>query len=152
MIAKYKGHYCNVDVLKKPIEIWVYQPIEGFVKGVTKRGTVYYEKTVSLKELDDVFEVGFSVCWDGQWCGIYYNADKELLSLHTSDRKFADNHGMTELERGAYSCAKPASCFSEYRLWTKKLNSKEDVFTMVSYDEFKTLWTEMISDLVPPRD
>ena len=151
MIANYKGTYCKIDLNKIPIEIWTYHPIEGFERGITKKGTVYYEKFVKLEELDEVFEVGFSVCWDGQWCGIFYSAAKELLSIHTNDREFAENHGMTELERGVYSCAKPASCFTEYRMWTKDLHTKKDTYTIVNYEEFKVLWKQMISDLIPPR-
>ena len=151
MIAKYNDNYFNISLVRKPTRIWKYDYIEGFNKKIKKDGLIVYEKYIELNEIDEIFEIGFSVCWDGQWCGIFYSASKELLSMHTNDRKFAENHGMTELERGVYSCAKPASCFTEYRMWTRDLHTKKDTYTIVDYKKFKILWKQMISDLIPPR-
>lgn len=150
MIAKYKNNYCEIDLSVTPVNIWTYHPIDGFEKGITPQGIVYYEKFVELDEIEEVFDVGFSVCWDGEWCGIFYSAPEELLSLVTDDQDFAIAHGMYEFEYTMFRCALPASMFKEYRMWKSVLH-EESTYTMLSYEEFKVLWKLMVADLIPDR-
>lgn len=152
MIAEYKGTFCNIDLLVDPIEIWTYRPVEGFEKGITRRGTIFYEKKVSQKEIDRIFEVGFSVNWDGQWCGSSYNPVNNLLALGTNDRTFALAHNMEEDERGVYYCVLPLETFSEFRVKERDYITKEVSYRMVSPDEFKRLWKLFRTDLIPPRN
>lgn len=67
---------------------------------------VYYRKFVEQNEIEEIFEVGFSVCWDGQWCGVNYSPSKNILTLFSNDRKFALEHDMYEFERGVFDYAK----------------------------------------------
>ena len=151
MIAKYIGKYFCVDTTITPVQIWAYVPVEGFTRKSTRRGTVYYEKYVDISEIDKIFDVGFSVCWDGEWCGVFYSAEKNLLSVGTNNRDFAVAHDMEEFERGTFGCAVSASKFNEYRMYTQDFGAKEKTYTMVSYQEFKALWKQMIAELIPPR-
>ena len=151
MIAKYEGKYYCVDMSTEPVDIWCYSPVEGFEESITRRGIVYYEKTVALDEIERIFDVGFSVNWDGQWCGVFYSATKEIVSLHTNNRDFAIAHGMEEFERGTFECAVPADMFNEFRMWMRDVVQQTEVYTIISFEEFKSLWKQMISDLIPPR-
>lgn len=151
MIAKYNGKCFNISLIKKPTRIWRYDAVDEFQKKVNPDGLVVYEKYLELHEIDQIFDVGFSVCWDGKWCGVFYSEENDLISLKTDDPDFAITHGMTLLERGVYSCARSAAEFTEYRMYTQDLDAKDKIYTMVSYEDFKILWKQMVADLIPPR-
>ena len=52
MIARYKNYFCNIDMSQTSINIWAYRPLNGFEKGITRKGNVYYEKMLtSLKSM-----------------------------------------------------------------------------------------------------
>lgn len=150
MIAEYKGQYFCVDLSVNPIELWRYDAVSDFNKCIDD-GLVYYSKFVDISAVDQIFCVGFSVNWDGDWCGVSYSAEKNLLGVGTNDRDFAMAHGMEEFERGTFDCALPADQFTEYRMWIRDVINKTESFTMVSFDDFKRLWKEMIADLIAPR-
>lgn len=151
MIAEYAGNYFKISLVRKPTRIWRYNYTEGFQKKTKGDGLVVYEKYIDLDEADQIFDVGFSVNWDGEWCGVYYCAENDLLSIYSNNRDFATAHYMEEFERGAFSCGQPAQQFSEYRMWKRDYFSKTESYTMVSYCDFQLLWKQMIADLVPPQ-
>lgn len=150
MIAKYNGKYFCVDFSVRPIELWKYEKVEGFEKCIDD-GLVYYRKFVNFDEIDEIFEVGFSVCWDGQWCGIDYSPTKEILTLITNNGSFGLSHNMYEFERGVYAYPLPASDFMEFRMWKRMLHDDDGIYTMLNYNEFKMFWEIMETDLFPPR-
>ena len=151
MIARYNNQYFNISLVRVPTRIWRYDYVEGFNKKVKDDGLVVYEKFIDLTDAEEVFDVGFSVNWDGQWCGVSFSEKKNLLGLVTTNRDFAEAHGMEEFERGTFDCALSADNFTEYRVWKKDYLTKESTYSMVSYEEFKMLWKKMIADLIPPR-
>lgn len=151
MISKYAGQYFNISLVKLPTRIWRYDFVAGFSKKVKDDGLVVYEKFVEISDCEKVFEVGFSVNWDGQWCGSSYSPSKNILGLYSNDRDFAIAHNMEEIERGTYGCSVPFDTFSEFRVWERDYITKEESYRMVSPDEFKRLWKLLRTDLIPPR-
>lgn len=151
MFAKYKNSYFNVSEEKGQYRIWCFQPVDGFASRITRGGNRLYEKVVSLHDIERLFDVGFSVNFDGQWCGSSYNPVNNLLALGTNDRAFALAHNMEEDERGVYYCVVPFETFSEFRVRERDYITKEESYRMVSPEEFKRLWKLLRTDLIPPR-
>ena len=102
-------------------------------------------------QLEKVFDAGFSVCWDGEWCGVFLAEEQNLLELHTAEDEFAEAHNMEKIERGAYITAKSADDFKEYRMWIEDERTGKETYTMLSYDEFKYYWRVLEAELIPPR-
>lgn len=100
MIAKYNSQYFCCDLTVAPVNIWRYDCVEGFDKKTTRRGTIYYEKFVDISELDEIFDVGFSVKWNEHWCGANPSRDGYTVSLLLgwNDGSFARGHNFSELE------------------------------------------------------
>ena len=152
MIARYKNYFCNIDMSQTPINIWAYHPLNGFEKGITRKGNVYYEKNVDISEVDEIFEPGFSVKWHGQWCGIAsYSIENDIVAIMSGDKEFANNYGMEQLERGVYTKGISITECCEIRFRKLDYFTHEKVFRIISEDELKTLWTKMIAELIPPR-
>lgn len=152
MIARYKNYFCNIDMSQTPINIWAYRPLNGFEKGITRKGNVYYEKNVDISEVDEIFEPGFSVKWHGQWCGIAsYSIENDIVAIMSGDKEFANNYGMKQLERGVYTKGISITECCEIRFRKLDYFTHEKVFRIISEDELKTLWTKMIAELIPPR-
>ena len=151
MIAKYKGRYFCIDISAIPYNIWRYDFVEDFDKGVTSKGTVFYEKYVMPDDLDEIFDAGFSVKWHDQWCYAFYSSKKDLVSIINGSREFAEKYQMEEIERGVYGCAIPVEECQAYRLWTCKFKSDEDIYTVLTLEEFKRKWQLLKKDLLPPE-
>ena len=116
MIAKYNNQYFKISFVREPLRIWRYDYVKSFRLKAKNDGLKVYEKFVTLAELDEIFDVGFSVNWDGEWCGVFYSENVDVVTLHTNNRAFAEAHDMEEFERGTFDCARPASMFKEYRM------------------------------------
>ncbi len=150
MIAKYNDIYCNVDLSKSPINIWIYQSVNGFSEGITRRGTKYYEKFVELDELDEVFDVGFSAKWNGKWCGVS-PLNNNKVQLICGNRDFAIEHEMEEFERGVFWCSADIGECTEFRMMKENFLTKEKETIFLTKDEFARWYQLLRKDLTPQR-
>ena len=151
MIAKYMNNYFCIDTTVAPIQIWSYSPVEGFEKKSTRRGTVYYEKFVDLSEIDEVFDVGFSALWNGNWCGVHYSAKTDEVGLYSNNPSFAKEFGMREIERFAYEIVVPAKSVGQYKFIYKDAINKTEREEIISLEQLRKLWAQFKTDLMPPR-
>ena len=93
MIAQYNGGYFQVDTTVRPMNLWAYQPVSGFARKVTRRGTVYYEKAVPEDQISEIFEAGFSVEWKGVRFFCLPDVREKTVELRTSNRELAEKFG-----------------------------------------------------------
>lgn len=152
MIAKYNNQCFCVDISTSPAQIWSYAPIERFAQKITRRGTVFYEKFVELSELDEVFDVGFSAFWNGQWCGVHYSAKTDEVGLYSNNPDFAKEYGMRTIERFAYEIVVPANTVTQYKFIYKDVLQKTEREEIISLEQLRTLWKQFKTDLMPPRN
>lgn len=59
MLAEYRGNVFNAERKDDVVIIWRYVPTEGFERHTTRRGTVYYERTITAEEAGELFDVTF---------------------------------------------------------------------------------------------
>lgn len=151
MIGKYNKMYFCIDVSETPYNIWRYDFVEGFDKGVTKRGTVYYEKFVLPEELEEIIDVDFSIKWNDKWCGASYSSKKNIVGITSGDKKFAEKHNFTTVERGVYASAIPIEECQAFRMYIRHLGEDERLYKELTMDEFKLQWRLTQEELTPPR-
>ncbi len=137
MIGLYNGRVFCVDMTAQPIDIWRYDYVDGFKKATTRKGTTYYEKSVDITELDEIFDVGFSVKWHGEWIfGQPKSNNSEIYSVVGSDlREFAQNNGFSEGDRDRGSVV----------TWWK-------TFPIDECEEFRTSKTTYLSEFFTAKD
>lgn len=152
MVAKYRENYFCIDLSCNPVQIWSYTPVSGFEEKKTRRGTIYYEKSIGLSELDEVFDVGFSAFWNGAWCGVHYSAKTDEVGLYSNDLNFAQKYGMRELERFAYEIVVPASSVEQYRFTRTDAFTKTKHEEIITAEQLRILWKQFYTDLMPPRN
>ena len=157
MIIKYKGHYFNADTSypfdkEGTANIWGYMKVDGFTKGVTKRGYVYYEKTINIKDAEQVFDCGFSAMWNGEWLGVEYSSGyTDSIELWSTTTYFAKENGFKEDERGSCFKIVPFDECSAFRIYVNnKLENKES-FIPLEPEEFKLYYKILEEDLIPGR-
>lgn len=152
MIARYNDIYCCVDASITPMEIWVYHPIDGFNRNTTNRGTIFYNKFVYKSEIDELFDVGFSAQWNGEWCGASYMPKTGRIRLITNNYGFAQKNNMEELDRGVWETYVNVQECQQYRMtvWTYGENKTENT-TILTLAEWEKNWHTFKTELNPPR-
>lgn len=149
MIAKYNHNYFCIDTSVKPIEIWRYEQIEGFERKVTRRGTIYYSKFLDISEIEEIFNVGFSALWNGEWCGFDISFDTNEIEVYSNNPSFAQENGMKEVERCHYKLIMPISSISEFKIIYKDSKENPTRYEIISLKELKVLWKQFKTDLLP---
>ncbi len=148
MIAKYNDIYCCIDDSTTPTHLWTYVPADGFQKQITHRGTVYYEKYVNNSEIDEIFDVAFSVKWKDMRFGCEYSPKTEQIILFCSNKNIAQKYNFNQFERGCYSlCVNIHECKEFQILYYDNADKNEE--KQVSLDEWKNLWNQYIANLLP---
>lgn len=98
MLARLNNIFLNVSLVKKPTRVWRYDFVEGFNKKVKDSGLTVFEKFINLSEIDEIFDVGFSVKYHGEYFGCLVNEKENTLVLRTSNQKQAKKHGFLASE------------------------------------------------------
>ena len=151
MIAYYQKQYFNISLNRNPMRIWRYDFVNGFTKKIKPDGLVVYEKYVAPEEIDEIFDVGFSIKWNGEWYGVSYSEKYDCVTFVTYDEKLAREYNMIEIEHGVFEHSLPVSKCESFRLWKFDIEKRADAYTILSLNEFKELWKLMKQDLFPPR-
>ena len=151
MIAKYNDRFFNIALNEQPKRLWRYDEVDGFNKRMN-RNLAVYEKTVDASEINEIFDIGFSAFWHGQWCGLTYSRKTNRVELYSNNPSFAKEHGMEEEERFYYSIILPADSISEYKAVYSDARGSVIKEEVISLDELKVLWKTLITDLLPPND
>lgn len=101
MIASYQGKYFRVPRITKTVKIWRYDFVEGFLFQPND-GLPVYKKMVDITELDQLFDVSFSVKWNGIQFGCLPDVRKQTAYLRTSDKEVAEKYNFQaeEEDRG----------------------------------------------------
>ena len=141
MLTEYDGKVFRVKIRGDKADIWKYIPVDGFPKATNSRGVTYYKKTVSIKDIGELFEVLFVVFGDGRRFTISSVNNNNIMVLCDS-RKYAEEHGFSELERGVWIAEKSIDLFDKIQM--KKLfeDTNEDTITDLNKQQFIDMWNK----------
>lgn len=151
MIAKYRGQFFNISLVKQPTRIWRYDYIEGFQKKEKPDGLLVYEKIIDITEVDEIFEVGFSVKWHGEQLGASLLSNNRV-QLVTNNRSFANQFIMEEFERGVFWTSVKIEECTDFRMKKDYYLSKSFETIQITADEFKSLYVELRQNLIPKQN
>lgn len=149
MIARYKEQYFCVDTSVTPVQIWAYVPVVGFIKRETRKGTVYYEKFVDITEIDEIFDVGFSALWNGEWCGFEYSEELNKIEVYSNNPDLAKEYNMETVDRLFYSKVVPANSVNSFRITFEDMHGKITNYKDITLEELPALWKQFKADLMP---
>ena len=148
MIAKYKNRYFCVDLTIKPVEIWRYDAVEGFEICIDD-DLVYYSKFLDINEIDEIFDVGFSALWNGEWCGFDISFDTNRIEIYSNSPTFAEKYKMEEIERCAYKLIVSIDDITEFKVVYRDSDGIITREESISLDELKVLYKQFYTDLLP---
>ncbi len=81
MIAKYNGQYFRTGLPKAEMVLQRYAPAEGFEEITVFGGLKYYQKTVPISDLQELFLEHLSVVYQGIVCNAEVHGDWETATL-----------------------------------------------------------------------
>lgn len=149
MIAKFHESFFKVHFENEQVRIWRFRPFEDFSMRITRGGNYLYEKFVDITEIDEIFDVGFSVLWNGEWCGFEYSEELNKMEVYSNNPDFAKKHDMETIDRLTYSKIIPADSVSSIRIVFKDIAGKTTRFETISLKELPCLWKQFKTDLLP---
>ena len=81
MIAKYNGQYFRTGLPKTEMVLQRYAPAEGFEEITVLGSLKYYQKTVPISDLQELFLEHLSVVYQGIECAVEVRGDLETATL-----------------------------------------------------------------------
>lgn len=148
MIAKYKDQYFCVDLTSSPKELWRYDYVQNFQKCIDGK-LVYYSKFVDITEIDEIFDVGFSALWNGEWCGFEYSEELNKMEVYSNNPDFAKEYDMETVDRLFYSKVVPANSVNSFRITFEDMHGKITNYKDITLEELPALWKQFKTDLMP---
>ena len=110
-----------------------------------------YEKIIDITEVDEIFEVGFSVKWHGEQLGASLLSNNRV-QLVTNNRSFANQFIMEEFERGVFWTSVKIEECTDFRMKKDYYLSKSFETIQITADEFKSLYVELRQNLIPKQN
>lgn len=164
MIATFMGQFFNISLVRKPCRIWRYDFVEGF-KFHLHNGTLpVYENFLDISDVGEIFDVGFTVKWDGVYFDCLPNIEKGTAYLRSSDKDEAENHGFLEeiRDRGMVILWYKVVCLDECEEFRfhktvyapeyfteNKINAKTDSYVSLSREEWADIHRKTVYELSP---
>lgn len=139
MLAEFRNMVFNCEIKGESACLWKYVPVEGFDRKFTRRGVVYYEKTVNLKDMSVPFFIEFFVLRDGLTFSITDFRDGQAKCI-CGNSVYAENHGFTEMERGVWMTCIPIRSFDEVIMEKRSENPFDCRRKTLSIGEFEKAW------------
>lgn len=145
MLAEYRGNVFNAEEKGDVVIIWRYVPTEGFERHATRRGTVYYERTITAEEAGELFDVTFMALMNGRKFVIrrVYGGKIDIIC---DDCRYAEENGFAETEHGVWSRQFPADAFSGFVLVKCIENSRQKDVRKLNTEEFAECWKRYVEE------
>ena len=136
MLAEYNGKIFRADVKNDSVRLVAYAPVEGFKKKYAGEGVMYYEKTFSITEIEELFYVNFKAfIGNKQFLVDSLNAD--TLYVECDDAEYAKLHNFPQVERGVWIKEIPIEEFDKFQMVKTMRDSDEEIITDIAAEQLK---------------
>lgn len=146
MLTEYDGKVFRVKIRGDEADIWKYIPVDGFTKATNSRGVTYYKKTVSIKDIGDLFGVLFVAFGDGRQF-IIDSVNNNNIRVLCDSRKYAEEHDFSEIERGVWISAKPMDMFDKFQMEKLFEDSAEMVVLTMNKNQMIDAWNKYVREV-----
>ena len=146
MLTEYDGKVFRVKIRGDKADIWKYIPVDGFPKATNSRGVTYYKKTVSIKDIGELFEVLFVVFGDGRRFTISSVNNNNIMVLCDS-RKYAEEHDFSEIERGVWISAKSIDMFDKFQMIKSIVGRTEKEVLTMNKNQMVDAWNKYVREV-----
>ncbi len=101
MLTEYQSEVFNVAIEGNKACIWKYVPVSGFKELKTGRGFTYYEKTVDVKDISELFSVSFIAVMEEKQFAIN-SIQCDTADIICTNMDYAEANGFQKIERGIW--------------------------------------------------
>lgn len=145
VLAEYRGNVFNAERKGDVVIIWRYVPTEGFERHATRRGTVYYERTITAEEAGELFDVTFMALMDGRKF-VVRSVHGGIIDIICDDCRHAEENGFAETDHGVWSRQLHADAFSGFVLMKCIENSRQKDVRKLNAEEFAECWKRYVEE------
>jgi hypothetical protein len=146
MLTEYEGMVFNVEIRGAEADIWKYIPVDGFKKVTIPGGVTYYEKTVRIKDIGELFSVSFVAFVDGRRF-IIDSVNNNNVNVLCDDREYAEKHNYSEIEHGVWISAKPMDMFDKFQMEKLFEDSTEMVVLTMNKNQMVDAWNKYVREV-----
>lgn len=145
MLAEYRGNVFNAGRKGDVVIIWRYVLTEGFERHTTRRGTVYYERTITAEEAGELFDVTFMALMSGRKF-VVRSVHGGTIDIICDDCRYAEENGFAETDHGVWSRQLHADAFSGFVLMKCIENSRQKDVRKLNAEEFAECWKRYVKE------
>lgn len=146
MLTEYDGQIFNAEINGQKVNLWKYVPVDGFQKVTTEYGITYYEKTITIEEINGFFNVSFlAFLKDRKF--IITSLDGNNLNVLCDDREYAETHGFSEIEHGVWVSRQSIENFDRFQLIKSFENSNNQTVLNINKEQIADLWQKYVKEV-----
>ncbi len=146
MLTEYEGKIFNAEIKGDQVSIWKYVFVEGFEKYQTRRGITYFEKTVPITKIGELFSITF-IALIGNRHFVVNSLDAGKLNVISDDQEYAYSHGFSELEHGVWITQKSLAEFDGFQMIKAIENSSERVTVTLNNEQLEDMWNKYVKEV-----